>query len=164
MESTILYSETQKFTQWWLWLFLGGVGFFTLYILYKQLILGVPVGNNPMSNLGLGIFSIFVVCFIGLFFVMGLNTEIDNEAIHIRFVPFTSKHILWQDVQSVEVITYDFVGGWGIRLGTKYGTVYNIRGYKGLALQLKSGKKIMIGTQNEEELIRVLVQNDFISK
>ena len=50
------------------------------------------------------------------------------------------------------MINYGFVGGWGIRLFTKYGTIYNTSGNKGLALELHDGKKLVIGTDKEEEL------------
>ncbi len=57
-----------------------------------------------------------------------------------------------------------WICGWlGIWLFTKYGTVYNTRGNKGLALELKNGKKFLIGTQKMEELSEV-VGNVFNSK
>src|SRR5690554_7570605 len=45
-----------------------------------------------------------------------------------------------------------FVGGWGIRFTMKYGTVYNIKGNKGLFVKLKNGKTFIVGTQKPEEL------------
>ena len=54
------------------------------------------------------------------------------------------------------MINYGFVGGWGIRLFTDYGTVYNTRGNKGLALKLQNGKRLVIGTQREDELKSVI--------
>ena len=55
-----------------------------------------------------------------------------------------------------EIVNYGFVGGWGIRLWTKYGTVYNMRGNKGLAIALTDGNKFLIGTQKPEELTAIL--------
>lgn len=52
----------------------------------------------------------------------------------------------------MKVINYGFVGGWGIRLWTKYGTVYNVSGNKGLFIKLKNGKTMVIGTQKSQEL------------
>ena len=45
---------------------------------------------------------------------------------------------------------------YGIRLGSKYGTVYNMSGDKGLAIELNNGKKFVIGTQKELELKKVV--------
>jgi hypothetical protein len=156
MNQQFKFTEIQYFRQWWLWIFLIGLAVFTLYVFYKQLILGVPFGDKPMSDLGLMVYTVFVACFIAMFYFMRLKTEINKEEIKIHFAPFTKKTIPWDDVQQSELITYGFVGGWGIRLGTKYGTVYNIKGNKGLALELKSGKKLMIGTQREDELKELL--------
>ena len=158
MSQNIKFTEIQYFRQLWLWVFLIGFSVFTIFILYKQLILGIPVGDNPMSNVGLIIFTVFWVCFVAMFYFMGLKTEVNKDEIRIHFMPFTKRTILWSDVRKSELITYGFVGGWGIRLGTKYGTVYNVKGNKGLALELKSGKKILIGTQKEDEIKAFLNQ------
>ena len=56
------------------------------------------------------------------------------------------------------------MGGWGIRLWTKYGTVFNIKGKKGLAIELYSGKKFLIGTQKEIELIEFVKIMEVTSK
>jgi hypothetical protein len=68
------------------------------------------------------------------------------------------KKIDWEEVANAQVVDYGFVGGWGIRLFTSYGTVYNIRGRFGLALELKSGKKLLIGTQKPEALKAFIAQ------
>ena len=90
-----------------------------------------------------------------------LRTEITDEKIDMKFFPFSNKTIPWSEVKSAEVLDYGFVGGWGVRIGTKYGTVYNTSGKIGLALELKSGKKICIGTQRGEELKLFLETNNW---
>jgi hypothetical protein len=74
----------------------------------------------------------------------------------MHFFPFVKKRIDWKDVKSAEVLDYGFVGGWGIRLWTAYGTVYNVKGTKGIAIELLNGKKFLIGTQKETELREIL--------
>lgn len=74
----------------------------------------------------------------------------------MNFFPFANKVTPWAEIENAEVVNYGFVGGWGVRLGTRYGTVYNVKGNKGLAVQLKSGKKYLIGTQKPEELMTFL--------
>jgi len=44
----------------------------------------------------------------------------------------------------------------GVRIGTKYGTVYNTQGSEGLLLKFKDGKSVVIGTQRLDELKRFL--------
>ena len=91
-----------------------------------------------------------------LFITMKLETEIDQDKIHFQMFPFTKKEWNWSEVKSAKVVNYGFVGGWGIRIGTKYGTVYNIKGKMGLAIELKNGKKYCIGTQKPEALSEVI--------
>ena len=153
-----IFKERQKFTQFWLWLILIGLGLIPIYGIYKQLILGEQFGNTPLSDLGLIIFTIFIFALIALFTIIRLVTEIYENEIRVHFFPFMKRHVSWEDVESAEVIKYRFVGGWGIRFSTKYGTVYNIKGNRGLAIKLKNGKKILIGTQKEEEL-RTIVES-----
>lgn len=109
-----------------------------------------------MSNFGLIIFSLFVFGFILLFVLVRLKTEIDKYSIKMRFLPFMKRQVPWKEVKSAKVISYGFVGGWGIRLGTKYGTVYNVKGNEGLAIELSNGKKFLIGTQKTAELETLL--------
>ena len=60
-------------------------------------------------------------------------------------------------------VHYGFVGGWGIRFFTAYGTVYNMRGTKGLAINLEKGKKFLIGTQ-KPDLLNQFIQTHFSEK
>jgi len=154
----IEFKEEQKFTQWWVWLLLIIVGLIPVYGIYKQLIKGEAFGNNPMSDIGLIIFAIFIFGIITLFWFMELKTEIDKKEIRMEFVPFVKKTLQWKDIKSAKMLNYGFVGGWGIQLGTKYGTVYNIEGNKGLAIELNTGKKFLIGTRKETELSKIVEQ------
>jgi phosphatidylglycerophosphate synthase len=151
----IYFVEEQKFTQWWVWLILIGIGCTTVIGILIALFRNDPE-NNTLTDLVL-IFTLFlIVGFILLFWSMKLKTEIDQYEIIVHFFPFVKRRIAWQDVFIAEVVDYGFVGGWGIRLGTKYGTIYNIKGSKGLAIELKNGKKFLVGTQKENELSLVL--------
>ena len=152
----IEFKEEQKFTQWWLWLILLPIGFLSIIGIYKQIILGESFGDKPMSDIGLIIFAIFIFSLLGLFILMKLKTNIDNDKIEISFFPFVKKTTKWTDIKKAEVVNYGFVGGWGIRLWTKYGTVYNIKGNKGLGIELLNGKKYLIGTQKETEMNEIV--------
>jgi hypothetical protein len=156
----IEFREVQRFTQWWLWVILSGIGVIPIFGIYKQLIQGEKFGNNPMPDIGLIIFSILIFALLALFWLMQLKTVIDRHAIRMSLFPFVRKTIRWNDIRVAEVVNYGFVGGWGIRLGTKYGTVYNMKGNIGLSIILNSGKKFCIGTQKEAEL-REFIKNCF---
>lgn len=152
----IVFKETQKFSQWWLWLILIGIGILPILGIYKQLIIGEKFGDKPMSDLGLIIFTVFVFSLIAMFWFMQLKTEIDQNEIRMHFFPLVKKRVNWKEIKNAEIVNYGFVGGWGIRLWTKYGTVYNMKGNKGLAIALTDGNKFLIGTQKPEELTAIL--------
>jgi len=149
------FKEKQKFTQWWLWLFLIGLGLFQVYGLFKQLVKGENFGDKPMSDIGLIIFTILPFGIIFLFWYLKLETIIDQKEIRIKFTPLVKKTFRWEDIKSATVLNYKFVG-YGIRLFTSYGTVYNTKGNTGLAIELKSGEKILIGTQKGGELTQII--------
>lgn len=148
----IEYKEEQKFTQWWLWIGLIGFGIYETYNLYQHFI----IGENKISDLSQMIFSIVIFGVIILFWRIRLNTKIDQNEIQMKFLPFVKKQIPWKIIKNAEIVNYGFVGGWGIRLWTKYGTVYNIKGDKGLAIELLDGRKFLIGTQNDTELKKII--------
>lgn len=150
------FKEEQRFTQWWLWMILILIVILSILGIYKQLVLGEQFGDNPMSDVGLIIFSILVFSLIVLFLIMKLKTSIDKNGIQMNFFPFVKKRVEWNEIKNIKVVNYGFVGGWGIRLWTEYGTVYNIKGNKGIAIELKNGKKFLIGTQKETELNNVV--------
>jgi|SRR5690606_12305191 len=136
------FNETQKFNQPLLWVILLGLS--TLFL--------VKLVNNTSELNWISFLVIIAVCL--LFITMHLKTNISKRGVKYSFFPFISKTIAWEDIENVEVINYGFIGGWGIRFTIKYGIVYNVKGNKGLFIRLKSGKKIVIGTQKSEEIKR----------
>ena len=122
------FTETQRFTQWWLWILLLAIAALPIWGLIQQIGMGEPWGNQPLSDTGLILFTVFTFGLIGFFLSMKLKTQIDSTGITVRFTPFVKRQVAWADIESTEVLNYGFVGGWGIRIGTKYGTVYNMKG------------------------------------
>lgn len=158
-----LFTESQRFSQTWLWLILASTMLIPVLGLYQQMVVGVPFGNNPMSNVGLVVMLLFEAGLLYFFWSIRLNTEIDKQEIRFAFRPFTRRSILWSDVKTAQVVNYGFVGGWGVRYSGSYGKIYNVNGKFGLALELKSGEKICIGTQQQEELKEVLVKSGLLN-
>lgn len=111
------------------------------------LLFGIFRTDRPLILLGLILVSIAI-----LFLIIRLEFRVNATFIQYEFFPFVKKDFLWQEIDTAEVIDYGFVGGWGIRLWTKYGTVYNVKGSKGLYVKLKNGKSFVVGTQKSDEL------------
>ena len=139
----------QRFNQWWLWLLLAVSSATPIIIMFKE------YSNNTVSSNNLWALIIIFLAII-LFAVLRMKTVVTKENIQLTQYPFVWKTISLSDIETMKVINYGFVGGWGIRLWTKYGTVYNVRGNKGLYIRLKNGKQLVIGTQKPQELEKVL--------
>lgn len=149
------FTEIQKFTQWWLWALLSALVLLPLYGLYRQVVLEEPFGNNPMSDWGLVLFLLGILAVLGFFAYIELRTEIDDRGIRMRLRPISRESFPWERIEKVEPITYGFVG-YGLRFSLKHGTVYNIRGNKGLAIYLKDGGRFVVGTQDPDRLVTTL--------
>ena len=155
-----VFKEEQRFTQTWLILiivlctaipFLIGIYGIIQQITYKK-----PFGDNPMSDLGLIIFTISMLLVSLLIFIFKLKTRIDEIGIHFQFFPIHLKFktIRWTEINKINVRTYNPIGefgGWGIKNGS-----YTISGDIGIQLELKNGKKLLIGTKKENEAKQVL--------
>lgn len=146
-----LFTENQRFNQWWLWLLLVASSATPIIIMYKE------YTNDTVSSNNLWALIIIFLAII-LFAVLRMKTVVTKENIRITQYPFVWKTINLSDIDTMKVINYGFVGGWGIRFWTKYGTVYNVRGNKGLHIKLKNGKQLVIGTQKPQELEKVVAQ------
>ncbi len=153
-----LFTESQRFNQWWIWLIVIFACGLPFIIFIQQIIFEKTIGDNPMSDSAV-IFSLIIpVIFLLLFYAMQLKTEITRDTLSFRFVPFVKRTIPWKDMETFKVINYGFVGGYGVRLTMKYGTVYNVRGKEGLFVKLKNGKTFIIGTQKPKELEKAIQQ------
>lgn len=143
------FKETQRFTQWWLWLVLLGSWGSMIYSFW------VTAKFESISILS---FSVFALGLPILFWQMRLVTRITNEGVYVRFVPFYFKEQFypWESIESAQVRTYSPLmeyGGWGIKYGFNgQGKVFNVAGDQGLQLVFKSGEKLLIGTQKPTEI------------
>jgi hypothetical protein len=144
LEMNKQFKEEQKYTQFWFWSILLG-----LYLLPVLIYINKGVEDSLWSVVFISTILLFVL-------LIKRSTQIDASGIKMSFFPLLKKSITWNEIKSVQVIDYGFVGGWGIRFYTDYGTVYNIRGRIGLWIELTNGKKFVIGTQKKEELKTVL--------
>ena len=160
MDQEIVFTERQKFDQWWLWLILAVINGIFLFGLIKQLIFGQQFGNNPLSNTGLALLSLGFLAFTFLFYRLGLYTKIDKHGIYFRFIPFHSAFRFhpWEKITRMQITTFNAFkdyGGWGIR-GGRNGIAYTVSGHTGIDIELINDKKILIGTRKPEEVKKII--------
>ena len=162
MDKEILYTERQRFKQWWLWLILLGVNGLFLFGVFKQVVGGQQFGSKPMSDTGLIIATGLTILISLLFINFRLDTQIKKDGIYVRFFPFhiNFKHYSWDSLTKSYVRQYSAIteyGGWGLRLGLfGKGTAYNVSGDKGLQLEFSTNKKLLIGTNKADEITETL--------
>lgn len=157
-----IFKEEQRFRQWWLYVILFFATLPPIVIVFQDYMASdKSLESNSENFIALAI-GLTVTAFM---FFLKLKTRIDEYGIHFQFVPFHLKRktILWKEIATAKVRKYDPIteyGGWGIKGGffwnKKKGVAYNVSGDIGIQLELKNGKKILIGTQKETEANRVL--------
>jgi len=157
------YKETQKFTQVWLWVTLMSVSLATILPIAKSVF--TETSTSTTNALVFLVILFFLVVLNALFYLAKLETKIDKDQISIVFKPFinTPKAFRWDDIEAASVRKYNSFteyGGWGIRNGWN-GKAYNTSGNQGLQLVLKSGKKVLIGTQRASDLEAYLKKHIF---
>ena len=157
-----LYTEIQRFDQYWLWILVIGMIGLLLWGIMQQVFLDIPFGSNPASDLGLILSFVFSLGMAAFIWNIKLITTIDSDKINIRFVPFYSRTIQIADIEKAYIRKYRPIleyGGYGIRLGiSKKGKAYNVSGRIGLQLEMKDGSKALIGTKKSKELEKVIQQ------
>ncbi len=164
VESTpVLFREVQHFRQLWLWFIVLSISGTSMYSVVEQLILGRPFGNNPAPDvLVLVIGVVFGLALPTLFYAMNLTTEVRSDGLYYRLSPFhwSFQRIGASDIRNYESVLYRPLrnyGGWGIRYGPS-GKAYNVSGNRGVRVELMDGRRILIGSQEPEQLAAALRQ------
>lgn len=161
--SNILFYERQYFRVWWVWLILLMPFSILLVGLIYQFVYDKPFGTNSMSNTNLTIVAVSYLALLILMVFCRMETKMSCEFIAIRYFPFVPIYLKFyrNDISRIEAVTYDPISdalGWGIRFSSKWGLVYSIKGNEGISIELKNGKKYLIGTsetQNFENAIQL---------
>jgi hypothetical protein len=164
----VLFKERQMFQQAWLRVGLIVLSAFliawSLYTIYEQFFLNVPVGDNPMSDVGL-LITVIITLAIGIalpivIFRASLLVTVDREDLGISFSPFTHRTIPIKSIIYCEprtVVPFRDYGGFGIRISFRGdGVAYIMNGNEGVQIELDDGKRLFVGSQYPEELARAV--------
>lgn len=144
------FRESQRFTQWWVWVVLIGTG--TLpYIPYFT---GAYSEGSANGLIGASIIMLLMAL---LFLLLRLETTIDEDGIRIQFFPFhlKSRFYSWEEIRKMGIRQYSPIreyGGWGIRGLSRKNRAFNVKGNWGLQLEFENGDLLLIGTSKPEEL------------
>jgi hypothetical protein len=146
--TSVLFHEEQQFRQPWIW---------ALLLLISAAMLAVAFTHHSFW------FALVVLlldtAIAGFMYSLKLTTEVRQDGIYLRFFPlWVRQTIPFSDIARYEARTYRPIleyGGWGVRYGWK-GKAYNVRGNRGVQLELRDGKRLLIGSQRPEELARAI--------
>jgi len=151
-----IFKEEQRFNQTWI---------IALILISMLVTLGIILGTyikdpNSFSTTELLAIIGTLILASGIIFIFKLSTRIDEKGIHYKFFPFhwSYKIITWKDLNKAYIRKYDALseyGGWGLKGGALWnkakGKAINVSGDVGIQLELKNGKKLLIGTQKQED-------------
>jgi hypothetical protein len=160
--NNIEFKETQQFKAKWAYLLCVLLSCFIAFLIYgclQQFIEGKPFGDKPAPDWVLAAAIILLVSIFILIYFAKLETLINEDGVSYKWSPIHKKYkqITGEQTGKAEIINDGFAGfGWHC---TKYGQVNNTAGSTGLQLVLKSGKKIVIGTQESTELLNFITQS-----
>ncbi|MDV7185707.1 hypothetical protein R3X25_00315 [Lutibacter sp. TH_r2] len=161
-----VFEESQKFTQTWLMivLIIGLIApILTITNQWSE-----KTDKNLISNLDLLLPLVIFILVVSFILIIKLKTRIDKDGIKYQFYPIQLKYktITWAEIEKAYVRKYNPIseyGGWGFKGGfffVKRGIAYNISGNIGIQLELKSGKKLLIGTQLKEKAEQAINYNN----
>ncbi|MGQ9559197.1 MAG: DUF6141 family protein [Candidatus Oleimicrobiaceae bacterium] len=153
--------EVQHFRQPWLWVLVVLLAALSWYSFVVQIFMRRPVGDHPAPDVVVVlVWLIFGVGAVVFFWRARLMTEVRPDGLYVRFVPFHGryKRYAFSTIRRFEACTYRPLweyGGWGIRCG-RNGKAYNVSGNRGLQLEFTDGKRLLIGSQQPEALVRAV--------
>jgi hypothetical protein len=157
----IYFTEKQRFTQPWIWALVGGIAALIWYGAFRQLVQGEAWGTNPAGDTALLLSWLLAGVGLPALFAFGhLRTEVRDDGIAVRFVPFHLRPRVWTweriaGIQAREYSPLREFGGWGIRIGPS-GWAYNVKGSQGIELTFRAGHRTLIGTQDPEGFMRAV--------
>jgi len=144
-----LYEEVQE-PVWPLRALTAGMTGASAFAAARTLAFGLRLGVAGLVGAGVG-------ALVSEFFTP-LRTTVLPEELQIHFGRRTRFRIPLKNVVRAYPRTYNALleyGGWGIRVG-RDGRAFNMRGGLGVQLVLRSGQRVLIGSQRPEELADVI--------
>lgn len=160
MATPPLFREVQRFRQWIFYLPVIVVTGIIWWQFVEQIGRNHPQGSNPIPDWLAWIFAIvFGIGIPALAITLRLVTEVRPGVLSVRLAPFRPRLIAFRQIYSAEARDYSPIGeygGWGVRVSKNHGRAYNAYGSRGVQLVLTDGSRILIGTQQPEELLAAM--------
>ena len=176
MEEELVFQERQYFKKWKAAIFsVINVPFITGCVI--QIGFGRLWGNNPLPNSILLLITLIITFLSLAFFFVRLDTVIDKDGVYVQMFPVQWKFNFtpWDCILKAEIRKMNtfFLGGggflpvfnysrykWNLSGFQRKSLIAIVSGNKVLQLDLINNERIVIGTQNPEELSEFLEKLD----
>lgn len=135
-----LYSHTQRAGRW-LW----------IPAMACLFLVGLAVWTRIWWVLG----SLAVIAGLAWLF-SSLTVEVADGQLAWRFGPgLLRKQVALREITAARLVQTTWLEGWGIHY-TRFGWLYNIAGFEAVAVELRSGKRFALGTDEPDRLLSAL--------
>jgi hypothetical protein len=129
------------------------VGYVTLIVTLLVALALVALPSSSARTVTLGVASLLVICAVVF---SSLTVEITEGELRFHFGPgFWRKRFPLTEVAAANPTRTSWWEGWGIRI-TPRGVLYNVSGTNAVEIELRSGKRFRIGTDQPEALVQAL--------
>ena len=148
----VLFQETQRFRQIWIWALILGISGVSLSSLFF-------LEDKPPLNFGDLAFPIGMILLLNtLFLSFTLTTRIEGDSLSYRFFPFTRwRTFRFEEIETLDLVEYNGLweyGGWGLKWNGDSWS-YTTGGKWGILVKT-TNKKFLLGTQKPEQVRQVI--------
>jgi hypothetical protein len=114
--------------------------------------------NGFASGIAFSLYGLIALLLCLTWLFSSLTVEVDGEELRHYFGPgFWKKTYLLDEIESIKQVRNSWIFGWGIRI-TPHGWLYNVSGLDAVQIQLRSGRKFRIGTDDPQGMIDAISQ------
>jgi len=157
----VLFREKQRFRLGYARIALAMPPAILAVISCRQIVWHHPWGNPPVTNGHLLFLTILTLLVYLRLITVRLVTELRPERLSVAMKGFWRRsRIPVADIRTAAAVEYDPIGeygGYGVRMGPR-GQAYIASGNQAVQLELRDGRKLLVGSQLSKELARKIVE------
>jgi hypothetical protein len=158
----IQFHEVQPLRQWHARILLAFPPAALLIIAVRQLVFHRPWGNPPLSNGSVIFLTVLLLAVYIRLITVRLVTDLRSGELSVGLRGlWRRKRVPLDTIRSATAVQYDPIGeygGYGIRSGAR-GLAYIASGNRAVQLELKDGRRLLVGSQHAEELALKIMQS-----
>ena len=151
------YEEVQSLPRW-TWLIAGLLAVIFDSIAFIQIVMQTPVGDRPMSNVGVVLaFLVFGLAIPFMMVILRFKLVVEGNRLQLSLPPYYKREVSVCDIARLEEtdIQPAHFGGWGIRRRDGI-TAWIFKGRTGLKLTMKDGCILVISLKDARQASEII--------